>query len=95
MVYPRILEASQKALALDPNLAEGHRALGFALFYWNWDRQGTREEFERAIQLAPNDATSTNAHNNCTYLRLFFIVPSGTKLQIGGTLTKTTYESQR
>src|ERR1700723_854829 len=45
--------------------------------------------------LAPNDATSTNAHNNCTNLRLFFIVPSGTKLQIGGTLKKTTYESQR
>src|SRR5271156_414049 len=47
--------------------------------------------------LTPNDATSTNAQSNCMYkLRpFFFIVPSGTKVQFGGTLTKTTYESQR
>src|SRR5580658_4452466 len=46
--------------------------------------------------LTPNVATSTNAQSNCMYSvrRFFFIVPSGTKVQFGRTLTKTTYESQ-
>src|SRR5271156_6830504 len=46
--------------------------------------------------VTPNVATSTNAQSNCMYMvrRFFFIVPSGTKVQFGGTLTKTTYESQ-
>src|SRR5271154_4340646 len=46
--------------------------------------------------LTPNDATSTNAQSNCMYKvrRFFFIVPSGTKVQFGGTLTKITSESQ-
>ena len=62
--YPAMLAAAQKAVALDPNLATAHRALGFALFYWNWDRAGADREFERAIALNPNDATTHHWYGN-------------------------------
>jgi tetratricopeptide (TPR) repeat protein len=56
--YPKMLEAAQRSIALDPNLAEAHRALGFVLFYWNWDRAGSRREFERALALDDHNATT-------------------------------------
>ena len=62
--YPPMLAAAQKAVALDPNLATAHRALGFALFYWNWDRAGADREFQRAIALNPNDATTHHWYAN-------------------------------
>ena len=62
--YPPMLAAAQKAITLDPNLATAHRALGFALFYWNWDRAGADREFQRAIALNPNDATTHHWYAN-------------------------------
>jgi serine/threonine protein kinase/Tfp pilus assembly protein PilF len=49
----RALEASEKALKLDPNLAEGHAAYGFALSLSDQLKQA-EEEFEAAIRLNPN-----------------------------------------
>jgi tetratricopeptide (TPR) repeat protein len=62
--YPPMLAAAQKAVALDPNLATAHRALGFALFYWNWDRAAADRELQRAIALNPNDATTHHWYAN-------------------------------
>jgi tetratricopeptide (TPR) repeat protein len=56
--YPKMLDAARRALALDPNLAEGHRALAFVSFYWNWDRAASQREFERAIALDNRDPTT-------------------------------------
>jgi len=56
--YPKMLEAARRSVALDPNLPEAHRALGFVLFYWNWDRAGSRREFERALALDPHNSTT-------------------------------------
>jgi tetratricopeptide (TPR) repeat protein len=56
--YPKMLQAARQAIALDPNLPEAHRALGFALYYWNWDLPGARREFDRAIALDGRDATT-------------------------------------
>lgn len=50
--------ASQKAIELDPNLADGHYALGFALFQAG-DYAGAVEKAQRAIELNPNYARAT------------------------------------
>jgi serine/threonine protein kinase/tetratricopeptide (TPR) repeat protein len=49
----RALEASQKALDLDPNLGEGHAAYGFALSL-SKRFQPAQDAFEAAIELNPN-----------------------------------------
>lgn len=53
--FPLAIAAAKKSIALDDSLAEGHRALGFALFYWEWDIAGAEREFKRAIELNPRD----------------------------------------
>lgn len=62
--YPRMLEAARRSVALDPNLAEAHRALAFVLFYWDWDRTASRREFERALTLDPRDPTTYHWYAN-------------------------------
>ena len=54
--FPLAIANAKKAVALDDSLAEGHRALAFADFYWNWDGPGSEREFRRAIALDPKDA---------------------------------------
>lgn len=53
--FPRAIAAATKALALDDSLAEAHRALAFALFYWEWNIPRAFAEYRRAIVLAPLD----------------------------------------
>jgi tetratricopeptide (TPR) repeat protein len=53
--FPLAMAAAKKAIALDDSLAEGHRALAFALFYWEWDIPAAEREFKRAIELNPKD----------------------------------------
>ncbi|MBZ5622106.1 MAG: winged helix-turn-helix domain-containing protein [Acidobacteriia bacterium] len=49
------IAAANRALEIDPELAEAHAALGYSSLYdWNWDR--ARESLERAIALNPNYA---------------------------------------
>ena len=50
--------ASQKAIEFDPNLADGHYALGFLMFE-SGDYEGAVEEAGRAIELNPNYARAT------------------------------------
>jgi Tfp pilus assembly protein PilF len=51
--FARAKAAADRALELDPNLAAGHRAKAFALFYGDWDALGSDAEFKRALALAP------------------------------------------
>jgi tetratricopeptide (TPR) repeat protein len=53
--FPRAIAAARKAVELDGSLAEAHRALGFALFYWEWKIPAALGEYQRAIQLDPRD----------------------------------------
>jgi tetratricopeptide (TPR) repeat protein len=53
--FPLAIASAKKAIALDDKLAEGHRALAFATFYWDWDVAAGEREFQRAIELNPND----------------------------------------
>ena len=51
--WPKRKELAQKALALDPDLADAHLSLGGALFAL-WDWQGGENEIKRALELNPN-----------------------------------------
>lgn len=53
--FPVARPYALKALELDPSLAQAHAALAYIKFYFDWDWQGAREEFTRAIELNPND----------------------------------------
>jgi TolB-like protein/Tfp pilus assembly protein PilF len=50
--------AARKALALDETSSDAHAALGLVLSLYQLDINGAATEFERAIQLNPNDATA-------------------------------------
>jgi adenylate cyclase len=57
-------EAALKALQIDPNLAEGHNALGKILNFDDLDLAGAAQEFQRAIELQPNNATAHQWYGN-------------------------------
>ncbi|MEO8350010.1 MAG: tetratricopeptide repeat protein, partial [Acidobacteriota bacterium] len=63
--FPRGKAAAQKALELDPDLAEGHASLGFATMYYDWNLIAAEKEYRRAIELNPNSAL---AHQWYAYL---------------------------
>lgn len=50
--------AANKALELDPDLAEAHSALGLVETFYDWDMAAARESFTRAIDLNPGYATA-------------------------------------
>jgi TolB-like protein/Tfp pilus assembly protein PilF len=61
---PKAREAALKALQLDPNLAEAHNALGKILNFDDLDLAGAAREFQRAIELQPNNATAHHWYGN-------------------------------
>ncbi|MEM0117208.1 MAG: adenylate/guanylate cyclase domain-containing protein [Conexivisphaerales archaeon] len=52
--FPRAKVAAQKALKLNPKLADAHTSLGLIRFQYEWDWKGAEEEFKKAIELNPN-----------------------------------------
>ncbi len=52
-VIPKGITAAQRALQLDPQLAEAHTSLGFCLLCQDCDWAGAEREFRRAIVLNP------------------------------------------
>jgi|HubBroStandDraft_2_1064218.scaffolds.fasta_scaffold00046_8 TolB-like protein/DNA-binding winged helix-turn-helix (wHTH) protein/Tfp pilus assembly protein PilF len=55
---PRAKAAAERALQLDPNLAEAHASLGLIAPFINWNWTEAKEHYERAIELNPNYATA-------------------------------------
>jgi len=55
---PKIRSAAQRAMELDPTLAEPHAALAVLKEEADWDWAGAEAEYRKAIGLNPNDATS-------------------------------------
>ncbi|MCI0624689.1 MAG: winged helix-turn-helix domain-containing protein [Acidobacteria bacterium] len=51
---PRAMEAAERALALEPQSAEGHAALGRALFLFDWNFAAAERSLKRALELNPN-----------------------------------------
>lgn len=54
--YPKAKAAASRALELDDDLAEAHAALGAEKADFEYDWQGSEQEFRRAIELNPNYA---------------------------------------
>jgi len=55
---PKIRSAAQRAIELDPTLAEPHADLAVLKEEADWDWAGAEAEYRKAIGLNPNDATS-------------------------------------
>jgi adenylate cyclase len=55
---PKISSSAQRAIELDPTLAEPHAALAALKELVDWDWAGAEAEYRKAIGLNPNDATS-------------------------------------
>ncbi len=53
--YAQAREAANKALALAPDSAAAHGALGFVHLTADFDWTGAEREYRRALELAPND----------------------------------------
>jgi TolB-like protein/Tfp pilus assembly protein PilF len=55
---PLAKAAAQKAIELDPDLADGHSSLAYVMLSYDWDLPGAAREFARALDLNPNSATA-------------------------------------
>ena len=55
--YGQAREAVERALAMEPDLAEGHAQMGGIRISYDWDWQGAAASFARALELAPGNAS--------------------------------------
>lgn len=70
VAMPQAKHYAQRALELDPNLAQAHTTLGAIRFYADWDWKGAEQELRHALELSPSDA---EAHRTYSY----FLVAMG------------------
>ncbi len=54
--FPKAKAAAHQALELDPTLGEAYTSLAYATNYYDWDWEGARAGFEKAIELNPRYA---------------------------------------
>jgi TolB-like protein len=63
----RARETARRALALEPDLAEGHLALGTVQLWYDWDWKSAEASYRRALQLAPGNAEVLRAAGILNY----------------------------
>lgn len=56
--YPRAKAAAARALEIDPELAEAHASLGYALLFYDRAYEDAARELRQAIELQPSYATA-------------------------------------
>jgi tetratricopeptide (TPR) repeat protein len=56
--YPMAKAAAERAISLDPTLAEPHATLGYFHTLYSWDWPAAEREFRRAIELRPTYSTA-------------------------------------
>jgi TolB-like protein/DNA-binding winged helix-turn-helix (wHTH) protein/Tfp pilus assembly protein PilF len=56
--FAKAREAAQKALALNPSLAEAHNSIAYVNMWHDWDFAAAERHFRRSIELNPNYATA-------------------------------------
>lgn len=54
--YAEALKAAERAQLLDESVAEGHTQMAEVKFYYEWNWAVARREYERALQLNPNNS---------------------------------------
>ncbi len=69
--FPEARTAAERAILLDPSLAEAHAALGMEKSHYDFDLPGARAEFLEAIELNPNSAYAHLFYSNC------YLMPMG------------------
>jgi TolB-like protein/Tfp pilus assembly protein PilF len=52
--YPKAKAAADKALDMDPELAEAHLSVGMYRMMYEWDFEGAEQAYKRAIELSPS-----------------------------------------
>lgn len=57
-VRDKAIAAADRALELDPQLAEAHTARAVIAWYTEWDLEKAQQHFERALQLRPGSAVA-------------------------------------
>lgn len=65
-LFPKVRDEAQRAIALDPGLADAHRCLAVALFYFDWDLPGAAREF--ALALLQGSGLASTHHSYAWYL---------------------------
>lgn len=68
---PQAKAAAERAIQLDPSLAEAHAALGMEKSHYDFDFPGAEREFLKAIELNPNSAYAHLFYSNC------YLMPMG------------------
>ena len=63
--FPKAKQAAQKALDIDPNLAEARAALAYAKHLYDWDQTEPEKEFRRAIESNPNYGPAHQFYGVC------------------------------
>ncbi|MFZ0807405.1 MAG: winged helix-turn-helix domain-containing protein [Candidatus Sulfotelmatobacter sp.] len=63
--FPEARAAADKAIALDPSIAEAHAALGMEKSHYEFDFPGAEKEFLKAIELNPNSSYAHLFYSNC------------------------------
>jgi serine/threonine protein kinase/cytochrome c-type biogenesis protein CcmH/NrfG len=66
---PKAKEAAQKALEIDPNLAEAYVSLGLVAMSYDFDPQRTRQYLLKALELNPN---ASSAHQWIEFYWTYF-----------------------
>jgi len=61
-VRDKAIAAADRALELDPNLADAHKARAVIAFDGEWDLVKAQREFERALELRPGYAAAENLY---------------------------------
>lgn len=56
--FPEAEAAAGRALALDDTISDAHIALGLVYWFHHWRLEACQREFERAVELSPNDPTA-------------------------------------
>ena len=54
-LLPGARDAAERAVTLEPDLADSHTALGIVKLQYDWDWEGARRELDRALEISPGD----------------------------------------
>jgi serine/threonine protein kinase len=65
--FSRARAAANKALEIDPELAEVHASLGWIAMWYDWDWPGAEEHFLKAIQMKPDYAPAHMWYGNLLF----------------------------
>ena len=61
---PKAKAAALKALELDDTLADAHTTLGMIFLSFDWNLPAAEKEFQRALELNPNDSKAYHRYGN-------------------------------